>query len=340
MEQKELLEFLQFFTHNKNLTRAQRKKLDVLLARDYMQNDVSPEIESELLDNKSNTVLKPISVIDTASFFALFNKPMGLKYLTHDFDSISDGRPLTIDDLCVQVRNILKETKSIPQSLWGLINSYLEGKKTWIDTFNVSHKSFINNPEWVKWSTQTKMHPINNPLFEKEIMAFRSTVRIVPQSLNKICARARENLRLSVVEENLEKADFYTNTFVLYTVIKRILTMMNRRVEKAPNVNISYKRKTDEQGRLLRQIIITQKDSFPEKSIQEVEERMIKYPEAGDLGFIRKFLNGYCLWQIESIWDDKPCRWNILKTEEMPEFEEIERHSIVGFSHILTFYLL
>ena len=37
MKQKELQEFLYFFTHNKNLTRAQQLKRDVLLARDYMK---------------------------------------------------------------------------------------------------------------------------------------------------------------------------------------------------------------------------------------------------------------------------------------------------------------
>jgi hypothetical protein len=38
MEQKELQEFLYFFTHNKSLTRAQQFKRDALLARDFVKN--------------------------------------------------------------------------------------------------------------------------------------------------------------------------------------------------------------------------------------------------------------------------------------------------------------
>ena len=67
---------------------------------------------------------------------------------------------------------------------------------------------------------------------------------------------------------------------------------------------------------------------------------MAKNNEAGDFGSIRSILNGYCLWQIESIWDGQPLRWNILKTDNMSEIETIEGDSIRGFTHILTYYLV
>ena len=59
--------------------------------------------------------------------------------------------------------------------------------------------------------------------------------------------------------------------------------------------------------------------------------------EAGDLGAIRKILNGYCYWSIETKWDDKSLRWNILSDDDTPETEPIEDTLAVGFRHILTF---
>ena len=56
MEQKELQEFLYFFTHNKSLTRAQQFKRDALLAREFVKNsgksDGLPESKVNQLDTK------------------------------------------------------------------------------------------------------------------------------------------------------------------------------------------------------------------------------------------------------------------------------------------------
>ena len=46
MKEKDLLEFIHFFTHNKNLTRSQRLKRNKLLARDYAEGAESLHEES------------------------------------------------------------------------------------------------------------------------------------------------------------------------------------------------------------------------------------------------------------------------------------------------------
>ena len=336
MEQKEVKEFIYFFTHNKSLTRAQQHKRDALLTRDCIV--VKGTDTTQMKDSPST--FKPLSALDTARFFSLFNSPMGLKYLTHDFDTDNDGRPQSLDALYAQVKEILDKKKySIPFSLWTLVNNYVIGKN-WLDVFGNTHNSYIDDPLWKNWSSQTGMHPINNPLFSKEIMAFRSTVRLVPPLLKDICDKAQKGLSLNVKEEKLEKADFYTNTYLLYIVIKRILTMMNRRANKCPEVTISFKRATDTQGRMLRQIVISQRDSFADKTIDDVKERLVRNNEAGDFGAIRNQLNGYCLWQVDTLWDDQPYRWNLLKTEDMPETEHISNDSVIGFTHTLTYFLV
>lgn len=339
MQQKELQEFIYFMTHNKSLTRAQQRKRDALLAKAVVAGQISKS-EDNPTDDPS-APFKALSPLDTAHFFASFNNPMGLKYLTHDFDVEDDGRPRTIEALYNQAKEILQKNEySIPTSLWLLINNYLEGKKEWIDTFEHKHDSYINNHLWINWSTKNKMHPIINPEYEKEIMAFRSTVRLVAPALSDICDHAKKGLAINVTEEKLDKADFYTNTYILYVVIRRILTMMNRRADNSPNVSIAYKRRTDSQGRMLRQIILSQKGSFAKKAIDDLRNRLANSPEAGDFGSIRKSLNGYCIWQVESLWDGKPFRWNILKTDDMPETEALSESDITGFTHILTFYIV
>lgn len=342
MKQKDIQEFIYFMTHNKSLTRAQQRKRDELLARTMSTGQISEGGNTPPIDTVPPPYsFKPMSALETAHFLSLFNNPMGLKYLTHDFDVEDDGRPHTLEALYTQAKKILqKKEQPIPSSLWAPINNYLEGKSKWFDTFEQPHSSCIKDPAWVDWSHKNQMHPVNNPEYEKEIMAFRSTMRLVPPSLQEICSKAKIGLSLQFTEEKLDKADFYTNTYILFLALKRIMQMMNRRVSKCPNVSVSYKRKTDSNGRMLRQIIISQKDSFADKTIEDVMMRLKKNPEAGDFGSLRKLLNGYCLWQVESLWDEQPYRWNILKTEEMPETEPINKEAITGFTHILTYYLV
>lgn len=339
MEKKELKEFIHYLTQGKNISREQRLKVGELLARDYIQKGINATLKNGSVEEQHG--FKALSALDTAYFLSQFNNPMGLKYLTHDFDSITDGRPQSIESIYNQVKEVLrKKDYKIPQSLWILINNFLEGKKKWSDTFGVAHDSYLINPMWIDWSNRNNMHPINNSIFAKEIMAFRSTIRLVSPSLKDICEKAKNGLSLNIEEDKLEKADFYTNTYILYVVIKRILLMMSRRGDKYPNVFISFKRNTDAEGRMLRKIIITQKESYANKSLNDIIDRLAKNNEAGDFGSIRSILNGYCLWQIESIWDGQPLRWNILKTDNMSEIETIEGDSIRGFTHILTYYLV
>ena len=340
MKQKELQEFLYFVIHNKNLTRAQQMKRDALLARDYSHREDNSFTDLKHPNNNNSVEFKAISALDTAQFFALFNNPKGFKYLTHDFDSVNDERPHTLNALYTQVKEILKEKKDkIPYSLWVLINNYVEGKNEWIDTFGKVHNSYINDSNWKRWSIQNKLHPICNTDFSKEIMSFRSTVRLVSPLLKEICENAKKGLSINVKDEKLEKADFYTNTYILYNVIKRIFCMMDRRVDN-PEVSVSYKRITDSQGRMLRQIIISQIGSYGLQPIEDVKEKLLNNNEAGDFGAIRKYLNGYCLWQVETSWDGQPYRWNILKTEDMPDLETMCEDQIIGFTHKLIFYIV
>ena len=364
MDNQDLQYFINYLFHNKRLTEKQIKKRNYLLSKTFStlpadveqglegsKHEINESIEaggvtktvttkSNETNANTNKAFVMLYPLDTASFLSKFNDPFGLKYLTHDFDPTYDGRPQTIEALEIQVNNIFKEKEFIiPKSLWVLISGFCS-KGNWLDTFGTEHISSLNDPDWLQWSKENARHPINHPVYEKEIMSFRSTIRVVPPNLQTICQKAMKGSTLLLEQNKLEKADFYTNTHTLYFAIKRIIRTMNTRSDQYPNVNISYARSTDLEGRMLRHVIITQLHSSSDKSIEDAIDRLNRDPEAGDFGAIRQMLNGYCYWQVESTWDGKPKRWNILRTNEMPEVEDIDNDSIVGFKHILTFYIV
>ncbi len=342
-------DLVSFFNQNKKLTHRQQTAFTTFIVRDYNDKEGGREDSDEGRNGtepkgdreERKEEFRPLSAIDTAEFLKLFNNPFGLKYLTHDFDPIEDGRPHNLDELHAQAKKILETNDyKIPSSLLATIYMFLDGKGMWIDTFGKKHDSFIINKEWINWSDKNKKHPINNPDYSKEIMAFRATTRLVAPALKTICEEAMKGLLIHLTENKIQNADFLTNTFILYRVIKRIFDMMNRRAKDCPEVEISYKRSVDTQGRMQRQIVITQIHSFADKTLDDVRERLNSDPEAGDFGAIRKLLNGYCLWQVETKWNGGPFRWNILKTDEMPDKENLNGDDIKGFTHILTFYIL
>lgn len=335
MNQKELQEFIYFFTHNKTLNRSQMNRRDKLLARDIVgEKDTMQSARKGKIDR-----FIPLSPLDTASFFSKFNDPMALKYLTHDFDTNDDERPHSMPSLLKQVKEVIgKKSLKIPDSLWALINGFVSNGK-WFDTYGHLHSSTFSDKSWTDWSKTSNMHPICNPDFKSEIMVFRSTVRVVPPMLQEIVDKLKAGTSLNITTEKLSKADFYTNSNILREVIRRILNTMNNRRESYPDVSIAYKRSQDPEGRMLRHIVITQKGSYAIKPLSEIKGRMDRNAEAGDFGAIRKMLNGYCYWSVTTVWDDKPYRWNILKSNEVDDIEPING-IVEGFTHELTFYIV
>ena len=325
VSERDIKEFIYFVTHSKNFDRKQKLQRDSLLARDIAKRKAQPQ------------EFKPMSVSYTANFLANFNRPNGFKYLTHDFDTESN---MTLPDLREQSYKLLESEKGkIPDSLYVLIYAYLSGK-TWRDAFGDNNNISINDKKWIQWSKENNnAHPITNPDFEREILKFKRAIRIVPPLLQTIVDKICDKYELHVTTKKLDRADFYTNTYILSNVLDRILQMMKRRNENVDyqrDVEVSYKREIINDV-IFKEIIILQKDSFPENTFEDVSTRMNNNTEAGDLGAIRKILNGYCYWSIETKWDDKSLRWNILSDDDTPDTEPIEDTLAVGFRHILTF---
>ena len=341
METNELDEFIRFFTRSKRLSKAQQAKRDLLLARDYINSeDAFVSKETNVLNASKIEAHAPK---ETASFLSLFNNPNGFKFLTHDFDPNSS---MNYDKLISLVRQQLKEATAkyrIPKNLYALMYVFINGGtdkdgkvRTWMDCDGNFHEENYASKEWVEWSMNNpNTHLLSNEEIGKEILKFRSSIRLIKPILCDIIKRqAAKHSNLIIQTDGLEKADFYTYVWALENGIKRILDDFARYADKTPRVLISFERSfgEDYSKRIIR---ITQLGSFS-SSIDDVLKKF--KTGGGAFNEIKKVFSGYCNWSVECLWDGKPKRWNILNDADVNEIEDMKDANIKGFTHILTYF--
>ena len=70
-----------------------------------------------------------------------------------------------------------------------------------------------------------------------------------------------------------------------------------------------------------------------------IEDVLKKFKtKGGAFNEILKVFSGYCNWSVESLWEGKALRWNILSDEDVEEIENLEASNVPGFTHILTYF--
>lgn len=342
----EKYEFIKLMLQNRNLSVNDKKRLLILATKEIEQEGTSLQPNENEVPNKEkgNEVFVPVhQPKDTASFLSLFNNPEGFKFITHDFDPDSD---MDYEKLMKQVEVVFKDATSkykIPTSLYALMYSFVFGGKnkdgkdrTWKDCDGKNHNSNYASKEWSDWANNNpKVHPLSNDEFGKEILKFRSSIRLVKPVLCDIINRQEtKHSNLNIQTEGLENADFYTYVWYLEDGIKRILDDMSRYADKTPNVKIVYSRQFDDDYSK-RIIKITQLGSFS----SSFDDVINKYRSGGGAFCeIKKVFNGYCNWSVESLWDGKAKRWNLLSDSENLEVEELDDSNLPGFTHILTYF--
>lgn len=330
-QQQNVRDLINFFTNHKNLTRQQRARRDILLAKPYGGTDSDMEEKSE--ENQKDQHAPK----NTAAFLALFNSPKGFKYLTHDFDPDST---MDFDKYLQQTQKVfqdkIKEYYPIPQSLYALMSTMLDKGKDWTDYNGKKHNSTYNSLDWEKWTKKNKgMHPLHNQSFACEIQAFRKTIRLVKPCLYDMVKGFESEFKsLHIETENLEKADFYTYVWRLKEGLRRILSDMSQ-YSTHRKVKISFERFFGDEYNL-RIVKITQIGSHS----SSFEDVLQKFKNGGGaFNGIKKCFIGYCNWSVEALWDNEPKRWNILDDSGKDEVQNIEIDAkIDGFTHILTFY--
>lgn len=335
----EKYDFIKMMLSNRKMSINDKKRLVLLATRELEQIGVSKG--STTPQKKSDPTAEPKAKKhvpkDTASFLSLFNRRDGLKYLTHNYDCDN----MSLEDMIKQAKRVLGESKkgkTLPSSLVALISNFLNGRE-WLDYDGNKCTDGYGNPKWTKWSLDNGgRHPITDLNgMENVIQRFRHTIRVVAPDLLEIIEQITKKFpSIQVCQTNLDKADFYTNVLVFKARLTELFRDLQEHVnqgtqkifiEYVPNIEGDF---------FIHQLHITQVDSFSTKSIEQVIK---KFQSTG--GFFYENAHkmfGYCNWSVESLWDGKPFRWNILDDSGANIIEEIDAEKVRGFSHILTFY--
>lgn len=334
---------------NRNLSVNDKKRMLLLATREIERVDVSLEPKEEKRKKESKEETPNTSALavhapkDTASFLSLFNDPNGFKFLTHDFDPDLN---MNYDNLMMQVRERFKEATAkyrIPKNLYALMSAFIyggtgkDGKvRTWMDCDGKFYKDNYTSKEWVEWSENNpNVHLLSNEEIGKKILKFRESIRLIKPVLCDIINRqATKHTNLIIQTNSLEKADFYTYVWALENGIKRILDDMSRYADKTPNIKVSFERSFGDvySKRIIK---ITQLGS----TSSSIDDVLMKFKSGGGaFNEIKKVFYGYCNWSVESLWDGKPKRWNILNDTDVDEIDDIENANVPGFTHILTYF--
>ena len=339
-------QLLGFFLKNKTLSASQRNKFMELLdtihyvstnSNKHSENIVGPIEQNAKYNVKFNEMRIAHDPATTARFLSLLTNPNGLKFLIHDFDPEIN---ITIQDMISNALEILVSYRllSINHSLLNLISGFVNGPK-WIDYKNNSHKFHLNSETIKLWEDMyPQIHPSISNKFCHEFQKFRNTLWISkPQLLkilNYIVNKNKFLHELKIETVKLDKADFYTNVFVL---VKYILNSVLRDISRRDNnarVKVCYERSAWNEYRLC-SIRVTHLGSVAD-SLFVVKERIRN--KGGAMFNLMSSCKGYCDWTIEAKFEDGAKRWRILNYRNLPEFENLDENQVEGFSHIFTFY--
>ena len=338
--------FINGLLNSPSTTQQDRERIVELLLKERDKGYVTEEQVKKMIEEyggkkrfvdntNSNRDLSPKR---TADFMSLFNDGDGLKYLTHNYDSSK----MTLESMLNQAKKVFKEQAaaiSIPKQLWTLINAFLNGGE-WIDYRDSKCQEGYSTKSWLEWSKQNdNRHPKEDiDGMDKTIQRFRHTIRIVSPDLQtmikEIVKPFEKQFKFDFLQ--LDKADFYTHVeYIKHRIIEIVKDLTDHDTHK--EIHFLYQPGLDGDY-YTRTIRITQSDSFSSKSLEEVIDRFNS--GAGFFADNAIKLRGYCNWSVESLWDGKPYRWNIVAEEGTNKKEEIAKEAVSGFTHILTFYYI
>lgn len=275
-------------------------------------------------------------LINSVNLLGGFSKENGFKYLTHRFDAESDDFIDTVNR-CRYM--LLGWQDRIPKHLYDLLFGFLFGPN-WTDSNGVIHNDFCGCDKWIDWCLDNVgVHPMD--AFYEEFEAFKNSIRIYNGTFDDYVlalARKQEYNHLSIQADtsSLKRLDSYVDVGVLKKAIESILKDINsyHDVGSNPRVTIACKRGPElRDGIKADYLCISHINSFSERSVDEA----ISHFQAGG-GFIADLsntLDGVALLSIESVWAEKPQRWNVIKLEEEDQIQEIEDLPAKGFSYVI-----
>ncbi len=262
-----------------------------------------------------------------------FSDASWLKFLTHGFDLPDEADFVSYLASC---RSELLDNKGkIDDSLYRLLFGFMYGP-SWNDYSGKEHHFYCSSEDCVSWCLEHPgQHPKDNSLFAEEFEDFRHSTRLYQLDLEKHVRRlfAEKFRDLTLEAVGLKRANVYINVPRLMSILERIIsTMQDARFSHHKLVRVSFEKGAPEGAFQIGRIIIEHVGSLPPYTpVNSLANRIAR--GGGDLGSIKKLVEGTCLWSIESVWYEGPARLNIVGGDTMVERLD---EDVTGFRHILT----
>ena len=317
-----------------------------LTAFDLTTND---EIKEMIGNSKNHT---PQSLVKLLSNFTL-DKP--LKYSTHywDFDLQKECRNFDgyMEALQQNFRSIEDELKTLSSTLHKKIEVFLFYKEpnsdySWCSKthINMGWSSLDGLKEWCDSGKKPSDFKLKKPIkigskylkkFEDIINMFKQEIEIRSEfnNLSEIFDKQKMNINknfLFTPENSKLDKQFYGDTQNIKEAITLIFAEINKR-EQYPNIEVLTSELEDRSI----EIRVIQKESFSNKSPNELLKKV--NDGGGDMGNIKNLLLNLCDWSIESSYEDKSFKINLLHSSNVKELEVLSE-KVLGFTHILRFY--
>jgi len=205
--------------------------------------------------------------------------------------------------------------------------SSLDGLKEWCDSGKKPSDFKLKKPMKIGSKYLKKFEDIIN-MFKQEI-EIRSEFNNLSEIFDMQKMSISKNFLFTPENSKLDK-QFYGDTQNIKEAITLIFAEINKR-EQYPHIEVI----TNELDDRSIEIRVIQKESFSNKSPDELLKKA--NDGGGDLGNIKNLLLNLCDWSIESSYEDKSFKINLLHSSNVKELEVLSE-KVLGFTHILRFY--
>lgn len=373
---RDIRDFVYYMTHSKSLTIEQKKKIDLLLARDLsmpkVDKSISKSVEND--ENPLNTRIcefhEPQKVFEFLHKFTLNNT--ALKYTTHfwdknpsddkyAYDNFDDFKSKYKEDI-EQGENNLDSIYPLCVHLWEIVKNFLmqdDPKYSWSEhKIKIGYNKYVK--EWMNANPGIQPASMPIPAFPKElqpeglingkVLSYFSDVII----LFKHCIEFRGNdLYLSALKifkssdhilnkkdlETLKGCAIYTDTWLVKEALRIIAGNVIQR-SMYPELKISCQTLTNGENKVT-QLRVLQVNSFSNRDIKDAKIKASS--TEGDFSRIKDKLKNLCDFSIESKFrignDFRHCRINYLSSDKNTEdIVFLDNEECQGFTYILTFY--
>ena len=373
---QDIKDFEYYMTHSKSLTIEQKKKIDLLLARDLSIPKAakplsrSVEYDIDLLKNRICEFHKPQKVFEFLSKFAINNT--ALKYTTHFWDKNPETDEYTYKKLKDFKADYMKELEEYsfnyftfkPDHLGKIVKNFLDPDESknipWSEhKLRIGYNKYVG--EWmdVNPGLQPASMPINafpeefqpRGLINGKVLSYFSDVI----DIFKHCIEFRDNDLYISIRKIFKSSDHYIDREAVNTLKGRSIYTDTELVNDAlrifagnifqrpmyPNLKIDCKLDVLNDKKSI-QLRILQVDSFSNRDIND--DKLKAKSEEGDFHRIKEKLRNLCDFSVESKFrignDIRHCRINYLSSDEnIEDIMYLDDIECEGFTYILYFYI-